>query len=285
MQNKRNLATWLGAVLGIVMALALNATLAHAADNDFVKEEFHKTYPLSANGRFSLQNINGPAHISAWDRNEVKVDAVKRADDEEGLKNMEIRVDAHPDSVSVETKYLSQEDRWNNHRYNHYSSVEYTITVPRNAKLDEVQLINGELDINGVVGEVRAQCINGKLVATGLTNRAKLSTVNGMLDAKFDRVPAESLDLQSVNGHIQLTLPSDAKVSLDANTVHGGISNEFGLRSTHHMVGHEMQGTLGGGGTRIHLSNVNGAIEIRHANDGKSVSPAKSEGGDDQDEI
>lgn len=284
MQNKRNLATWLGAVLGIVMALALNATLAHASDNDWVKEEFHKTYPLTANGRFSLQNINGPAHISAWDRNEVKVDAVKRADDEEGLKNMEIRVDARPESVSVETKYLSQEDRWN-HRHNHYSSVEYTIMVPRNAKLDEVQLINGELDINGVNGEVRAQCINGKLVATGLTNRAKLSTVNGMLDAKFDRVPEESLDLQSVNGHIQLTLPSDAKVSLDANTVHGGISNEFGLRSSHHMVGHEMQGTLGGGGTHIHLSNVNGAIEIRHANDGRAVSPAKSESGDDEDEI
>jgi len=282
MQNKRNLATWLGAVLGIVMALALNASLAHAADGDFVKEEFHKTYPLAANGRFSLQNINGPAHISAWDRNEVKVDAVKRADDEDGLKNMEIRVDAHPDSVSVETRYLSHGERWNN---NHFSSVEYTVTVPRNAKLDEVELINGELDINGVLGEVRAQCINGKLVATGLTNRAKLSTVNGMLDAKFDRVPAESLDLQSVNGHIQLTLPSDAKVSLDANTVHGGISNEFGLHSSHHMVGHDMHGTLGGGGTHIHLSNVNGAIEIRHANDGKSVSPAKSESGGDQDEI
>ena len=174
MQNKRNLATWLGAVLGIVMALALNATLAHAADNDFVKEEFHKTYPLTANGRFSLQNINGPAHISAWDRNEVKVDAVKRADDEEGLKNMEIRVDARPESISVDTKYLSQEDRWNNHRYNHYSSVEYTITVPRNAKLDQVQLINGELDINGVLGEVRAQCINGKLVTMRSTLICKM---------------------------------------------------------------------------------------------------------------
>lgn len=282
MQNKRNLATWLGAVLGVVMALALNATFAHAADNDWVKEEFHQTYPLTANGRFALSNINGAAHISSWDRNEVKVDAVKRADDQDGLKNMEIRVDARPDSVSVETKYLSHGERWNN---NHYSSVEYTITVPRNARLDEVQLINGALDINGVLGEVRAQCINGKLVATGLTNRAKLSTVNGMLDAKFDRVPAESLDLQSVNGHIQLTLPSDAKVSLDANTVHGGISNEFGLHSSHHMVGHDMHGTLGGGGTHIHLSNVNGAIEIRHANDGKTVSPAKSESGNDEDEI
>lgn len=282
MQNKRNLATWLGAALGVVMALALNATFAHAADRDRVKEEFHKTYPLSANGRVSLENINGAVHISAWDQNQIKVDAVKRAEDEESLKNMEIRVDAQADSISISTKYLSQGERWNN---NHDSSVEYTITVPRNARLDDIQLINGALDISGVLGEVRAQCINGKMMATGLTNRAKLSTINGMLEAKFDRVSAESLDLQSVNGRIELTLPSDAKVSLDANTVHGGISNEFGLHTTHHMVGHDMHGTLGGGGTHIHLSNVNGAIEIHRANDGHIMSPAKSEGGNDEDEI
>ena len=283
MQNKRNLATWLGAVLGILMALALNATFAHADDNGWVKEEFHQTYPLTPNGRFALNNINGAAHISAWDRNEVKVDAVKRADDEEGLKNMEIWVDARPDSVSVETKYLSNGERWN---HNHYSSVDYTITVPRNARLDEVQLINGGLDITGVLGEVRAQCINGKLAANGLTNRAKLSTVNGALEAKFDRGPGESVELQSVNGRIALTLPSDAKVSLEANTVHGGISNEFGLQSSHHMVGHDLHGTLGGGGPHVHVSNVNGTIEIRHANDGRAMSPAKSEGNEnDEDEI
>lgn len=282
MQNKRNLATWLGVVLGMIMALALNATFAHAADRDWVKEEFHKTYPLSANGRVSLENINGAVHISAWDQNQVEVHAVKRADDEEGLKNMEIRVDAQADSISISTKYLSQGEHRNN---NHYSTVEYTVTVPRNARLDDIQLINGALDVSGVLGEVRAQCINGKLMATGLTNRAKLSTVNGMLEAKFDRVPAESLDLQSVNGRIELTLPSDAKVSLDANTVHGGISNEFGLHTTHHMVGHDMHGTLGGGGPHIHLSNVNGAIEVRHANDGRAMSPANSDGGNDEDEI
>jgi DUF4097 and DUF4098 domain-containing protein YvlB len=282
MQNKRNLATWLGVVLGIVMALALNASLAHAEDNDGVKEEFHKTYPLSADGRVSLNNINGPVHISAWDQNQVKVDAVKRADDEEDLKNMEIRVNASQDSVSISTKYLSQGERWNN---NHYSYVEYTITVPRKARLDDIQLINGPLDVSGVLGEVRAECINGKLTATGLSNRAKLSTVNGMLEAKFDRVPAESLELNSVNGRIDLTLPSDAKVSLDANTVHGGISSEFGLHASHHMVGHDLHGTLGGGGTHIHLSNVNGAIEIHHANDGRTLSPAKSEDNDSSDEI
>ena len=210
------------------------------------------------------------------------MDAVKRADDEDGLKNMEIRVEARTDSISIVTKYRSNGERWNNH---HYSSVEYTLTVPRNAKLDEVKLINGSLDVTGVIGEVRASCINGKLTAKGLGNEAKLSTINGPLDANFEKLPTSSIELSSVNGPVQLTLPSDAKATLEATTVHGPIGNEFGLHTNNHFVGHDMRGQLGGGGTHIRLNNVNGPIEIRHANDGKATSPAKSEsnGGDEDD--
>jgi len=281
MKTKRNIATWLGVVLGTVMTLALNATLAHASDDGaVVREEFHQTYPLAANGRVALENINGAAHISVWDQNQVKVDAVKRADDEEGLKNMEILVEPRADSISIVTKYRSNGEHWNNH---HYSSVEYTVTVPRNAKLDEIKLINGALDVTGVVGEVRASCINGKLTARGLGNEAKLSTINGPLDATFDRLPASQIELQSVNGPIHLTLPSDAKANLEATTVHGRIGNEFGLHTNNHFVGHDMHGQLGGVGTHIRLNNVNGPIEIRHANYGRTMSPAKSEGGDEDD--
>jgi DUF4097 and DUF4098 domain-containing protein YvlB len=284
MQSKRNIATWLGIVFGTVMALALNATLAHASDSDGVKEEFHQTYPLSANGRVALENINGAAHISVWDQNQVKVDAVKRADDEEGLKNMEIRVQPGTDSISISTHYRSNENHWGDHH--HYSDVEYTLTVPRNARLDEIKLINGPLDITGVLGEVRASCINGKLTARGLANEVKLSTINGPLDAVFDHLPANRIELTSVNGSVQLTLPSDAKASIEAATVHGHIGNEFGLHTSNHFVGHNLNGQLGGGGTHIELHNVNGPIDVRHANDGKTMSPAKDADRDqDGDEI
>ena len=283
MQNKRKLATWLGAALGVVLAVALNAALAHASENSWVKEEFHQTYPLAANGAVRLENINGAVHISAWDQNQVKVDAVKRAENQQELKDAEIRVDASPNAISISTHYPQRDSNWN-HGNHSSASVEYTLTVPRNARLEEVQLINGALDVTGVLGEVHAECINGMLRASGLAGKAKLSTVNGMLEAKFDRMPADSIDLNSVNGRMDLTLPSDAKATLEATTVHGGIENEFGLRSSHHFVGHDMKGQLGGGGTHIRLNNVNGAIEIHHAKDGKAVSPAKSEGGD-SDEI
>ena len=48
-------------------------------------EEFHQTYALEAHGRVVLENINGDVHITAWDRNEVKVDAAKSAYSQERL--------------------------------------------------------------------------------------------------------------------------------------------------------------------------------------------------------
>ena len=276
MQRNRRFATWVGTGLGILLALALNAALAHAWDDDndaVVREEFHQTYPLAANGRIELENINGAVHISVWDQNQVKVDAIKRARDEQRLKNEEIRVDARPDSISIETRYHDQDDDW--HANHNPGSVEYTLTVPRNARLDEIKLINGALDVTGVAGEVRASCINGRLVARGLGGRAKLETINGSLNAEFDRLASE-LDLSSVNGSVRLTLPSDAKARIEASTVHGGIDNDFGLHTNdHHIVGHDLRGELGGGGTEIRLRNVNGSIEVHHASDGRAVSPAK----------
>jgi DUF4097 and DUF4098 domain-containing protein YvlB len=277
MQRNRRLATWTGAILGAFLALMVSSALAHARDNNEgrVTEEFHHTYPLSADGRVNLQNINGAVHITVWDQNEVKVDAIKRADNDAELKNTEIRINASANSISIETHYAKEND-WGGHH--DFASVEYTLKVPRKAMLDEIKLVNGSLDVAGVQGEVRASCVNGMLSAKQLGGRAKLSTVNGELEAKFDRAAGE-VELSSVNGSIDLTLPSDAKASIEANTVSGGIENDFGLHSDdHRFVGHDLRGELGGGGTQIRLSDVNGRIDIHHASDGRSLSPAKDTG-------
>jgi hypothetical protein len=68
--------------LQVACTLFIGVALSHALDNGRLTEEFHQTYPFAANGRVSLSNINGPVHITAWDRNEVKLDAIKRANNQ-----------------------------------------------------------------------------------------------------------------------------------------------------------------------------------------------------------
>ena len=286
MNQPRRSATWLGAILGTLGALLALGLQTQASDHRVsLTEAFHQTYAITPDGRVELDNINGDVHISSWDRNEVKVDAIKYADTKEGLEEAKIEIDSGKDYVSIQTKYPHHDQGWRWGSHDNPASVEYTLTVPRTVRLDEIKLINGELDVNGVSGEVRASCINGRLEAEGLAGRAKLSTINGHLEAKFGQLAGKSVELNSVNGSVDLTIPSDSNAEVEASTVSGGIHNDFGLRVNGHMVGHDMRGELGNGGTQIHLSNVNGRIDIHHAQDGRAMSPVKDrskhETGDD----
>jgi DUF4097 and DUF4098 domain-containing protein YvlB len=286
MNRQRQLANWSGAVLGTIRILFVLSLAAHASDHrGAFTEEFHRTYALTSDGRVELDNINGAVHISSWDRNEVKVDAVKYADTKEWLDEARIEVDSGKEYLSIRTKYHDHDLTFDWGSHNNPAGVEYTLTVPRAARLDEIKLINGSLDVTGVSGEVRASCINGKLQAHNLSGRARLSTINGRLDARFDQLAGLALELNSVNGSVELTIPSDSKAEIDASTVSGGIDNDFGLHVNHHRyVGHDLRGELAGGGTRIELKNVNGRIEVRHAEDGRPLSPVKDLSHHDRDD-
>ncbi len=290
MNRQRRFATWSGVALGSACALFAFALSAHASENRAFTEEFHQTYPLTPDGRVELDNINGDVHISSWDRNEVKVDAVKYAGTKERLEDAKIEIDSEKDSLSIRTKYREHDLNFNWGSHYNPAGVEYTLTVPRTVRLDEIKLINGELDLAGVSGEVRASCINGRLDARDLAGRTHLSTVNGRLEARFEQLAANWVELNSVNGSLELTIPSDSQAEIEASTVSGGISNDLGLHVNHHqMVGHDLRGQMGNGGTHIKLSDVNGRVEIHHAQDGRALSPVKDlshrDKDDDDDEI
>src|SRR5687767_1756515 len=65
-------------------------------------ERFEQTYALNASGRVSVSNVNGSITIEAWDRNEVKLVAVKTADTRERLNEVEIKIDSRPEYLRVE---------------------------------------------------------------------------------------------------------------------------------------------------------------------------------------
>ena len=91
--------------------------------------------------------------------------------------------------------------------------------------------------------------------------------------------------MSSVNGSLDLTIPSDSNAEVEASTVSGGINNDFGLHvNNHRYVGHDMRGEIGHGGARIKLSNVNGRVEIHHAQDGHAMSPVKDRSHHDKDD-
>src|SRR5205823_8486246 len=98
------------------------------------------------------------------------------------------------------------------------------------------------------------------------------------------------INLSTVNGKVNLVIPSDSSATVKADSLNGNISNDFGLPVRKgRYVGRDLYGRIGNGDVNIHLSSVNGALAIGHKNDGKSLSPAvdllpqKKDGDDDWD--
>jgi hypothetical protein len=243
-----------------------------------VTEEFHRTYALAPSGRISLANIRGKVRVTGWDRSEVRVDAVKRAYAPERLAEAQIKVDADQNYIRIETVYPDgpvyhggQQSPGRN-----MASVDFTLSVPRGARLEDINIVSGPLDIEGVGGAVRASVVNGRVTARALSGPVKLSVVNGRLDAGFDRLSASNpVSLGSVSGPLVLTIPSDSNAIIKAGTVSGPISNDFRLPVREGgYVGRNLAGRLGSGGARITLNNVSGPIAIRRAADGRQLSPS-----------
>lgn len=235
-----------------------------------VKEEFHQSYALSPGGSVRLNNINGGVEIKVWDKNEVKVDAVKHADDKESLDELNIVVDASKDLVDIDTKYPEGEDH-------HGLWVEYTITVPKDANLEKIKTVNGDIEISGVEGKIDASTVNGTVDASNIKNDCHLETINGKIDAEF--VSLKSVfkgTMKSVNGSIVASLPASASAKIKANTVSGRISNDFGLESSRESdehsfvkIGDSINGKIGDGGAYLDIENVNGSIKILKSGEGK----------------
>lgn len=264
MANAQKRSTLWGVTLGAVVALALAGT-AQAQH----REEFNKTYPLTADGRVSLQNINGAIKVTGWDKNEVQVHAVKTADDRAKLEEAKIVVDATASVIKIKTEYPQRD------HYNNPAKIDYTIQVPRRARLDAIRAVNGAVSIDGVQGYINVSSVNGEVTGKALTGEVKLSSVNGRVFASLNELGGSApIDLTAVNGSVELTLPSDANAELNASTLHGSIGTNFDLpvERTRFTGGSNVRARLGSGMTRVKLSTVNGSIKLQRASDGKPLS-------------
>ena len=260
-----------------ILALALVASITNqtkagstVADTvqkpkgDELTEVFQQIYPLSPTGRVHISNINGDVHINVWDQNSVKVDAVKRAYSQQRLSEVTIDVTNTEDSVKIKTRYPQNQNSGGN-REDSAASVEYTLTVPRGARLQGAELVNGSLDIEGLQGDVNASLVNGAVKAERLGGAVKLSTVNGRIAVNASGLEnAKGVALNSVNGAIELVVPGGAGANVAASTIHGPITNDFGLiEEKGQYVGRNLSGQIGSGGPKVRLNNVNGSIAIK----------------------
>jgi hypothetical protein len=224
------------------------------------REPFNEVRPLSPAGRVEVDNTNGAITVRTWDRNEVRIAGEKVASDQDALQDLQIEIEATPDSVVVRAKKLHRS--WLSiFDWGRSESIRFDLMVPAGARLDSIHTVNGAVDIAGVTGAVRASSVNGAVRATGLGGGAHISTVNGAVHAEFASAAIhEPLSFSTVNGAIMVMLPRSALVEARTSTVNGRVVSDFpSARGDAEPASDDLKGRP----IDFSAHTVNGAITVR----------------------
>ncbi|WP_444994828.1 DUF4097 family beta strand repeat-containing protein [Aliikangiella sp. IMCC44359] len=244
---------------GLITSLLATSIATLAASE--VTDRIEKTIDFNTNGKIQLSNINGDVSIKACDCEQVSIIAEIMASSQEERDRIDVNIKESANQITIKTKYKKNQEH---HGKNRHSKVTYQLSVPNHVKLDDIELVNGNLTVKGVTGEFNSEMVNGNLSSDSLTASANIKMVNGDADIRFKNLHhVKNIDIDSVNGNIQLHIPADSNASIDASTVSGSLSNEFNIQvNKHKFVGSDMRGKIGSGGVDIELENVNGKISV-----------------------
>lgn len=243
-------------MLALSFALGLGASQALA-----VSREFTKILPLSADGSFEINNVNGTVRIEGWDREEVEVRAVKSTPERESaLDQVAIEIESSRDAVSISTRYPQDEGV--------EVAVDYVIHVPRHAQLNRVNNVNGTLRVMSSDGIGDLHTVNGNIEVYEGAGNVHAHTINGNVYLEL-RHPADTrgVSADTTNGSVLLAVPAGLPAELEARCMNGNFSSELPMvmrGAEQPRVIHGRLGTTGAGTSAapIHLGTVNGTIRI-----------------------
>ncbi|HEX6929605.1 MAG TPA: DUF4097 family beta strand repeat-containing protein [Gammaproteobacteria bacterium] len=205
----------------LLIACALFATTVVAG------EHVDQTIKAPGDGTVQIENLAGSITVSAWDRNEVRVEGE--------LDDRVERLEFENEGNFTRVKVIYPRNLRGN-----VEGTNLNITVPATSRL-EVGGVSSEVDVRGVSGTVRVDTVSGNISVDNATNDYSLESVSGNIRLEGTQDDAR-VKASTVSGDLRL---GDIQGELDAGSVSGDIS------------------VKGGELTRVEAANTSGDIDVR----------------------
>jgi hypothetical protein len=240
-------------------------------DNGEYWKNTTQSFPLNADGHFSLDDINGHIQIHGWSSNTVVITSAIHGRTAESVAAVNIKIDPRPDRVSVHTDQPSSVTgfswiwSWFKNGPHNDANVDYIVQVPLSAALADISSVNGSINIDGVTSDITANTVNGDSQIDNAAGNLKISTVNGRINAGLHRLGSgQTVSLNTVNGRIDLSVPEAADATFSVTTLNGGITSDFPALAVKNEfpVSKTLKGNLGSGAAGVKISTVNGGVAI-----------------------
>ena len=256
-------------MITVLATLSLATPLA-AQDYRFTKE-------MAPGTTLAIENINGAIEVTQGSGRTAEILVTKTV--KRGDGNMvKAMMEADGDGVRVCTIYLNRNpnrttckgDNSNNSRDGDNFQVEmhYVVKVPAGVQL-AADNVNGDVEARGLDAPASLETVNGDVIFEGAT-ASSIQTVNGKIRGTFTRGTWDGkMDIETVNGGVDLTFPSSLSATISGETVNGSISSEdFPVTIAGKWGPKSFTGRIGSGASELSIQTVNGGITLKRSGRG-----------------
>ena len=277
------LAPWSEAMVPTVNASAPVVTRSCAVTDLSLQEasrsdEFRWNGTVTPGAAIEVQGINGEIVAEPSSGSEVQVVALKTSRRSD-VNSVKMKVVEHAGGVTICALYPNEDGEYpgncgpgddgkgrssNGRVKNNDVQVNFNVRVPQRVSFVG-KTVNGSISATSLNGSVIAQTINGS-IKISTNGYAEAKTINGEINARLgDSNWTNALNFQTINGGINLELPSGLSTSVDAETLNGSFSSDFPLTVTTLTTRKHVKGVIGPGGRDLFLRTINGSITLRVA--------------------
>jgi len=179
---------------------------------------------------------------------DIEIDNVEGEQDLESVSG-DIETEAHAKDIDV-------------------SSVSGDVVIQGDRKPMRTRLnsVSGDIEAEDLSGEIEAETVSGDVeIVNGSFSRALAHSVNGEILFHAELLNDGRLDIETINGEVDVEFHGDVSARFDIETFNGEIRNCFGPeaeRTSRYAPGRELLFREGDGSGRVTIQTLNGDIRL-----------------------
>src|SRR5260370_11876560 len=186
-----------------VAAVALTVASAGAMD---VTEHVTRTVKLDPGGTLRLKSFSGRVTITASDRNDLVIDAVRRATRE---RLDRIKLDVHTDGPKLVVVEANHRDlSWYEFMgRNNVVGTDFEIKGPRLTSLD-ISVFSAQVTIEGVSGSHKVHSFSSSVRMDDVEGTIQVHSFSGSVDIRERSwQPSQTIDVDTFSGNVEARVP------------------------------------------------------------------------------
>ena len=237
----------------VIFFLGLNPLEASAQGKVKHEETFAKTESLARDGKVEIRNVSGDVEVKTWDRDEVKIDALKTSKAssmekaKENASKVKIEVTREDGVLKVWTKYPKPSIK------NLSVSVNYKVMIPSQAMI-KARSVSGDVTLEKIGGKATSETTSGDVTVMGARNGANAETVSGDVKVSdvengvYCKTASGNVDAKNITGNADLNCVSgdvtaeNIRGDVEADTVSGNVKL-MGISDADVVKGKTMSGS------------------------------------------